>query len=186
MQFAVAQPDIVRAINQRWLLMFWHRHLAGQPVPRWQAVEAENLTRMADNLSFLDVIGGDSAPRFQIRFHGETIGKIYGSPDCRGKFLHDSKPEPARSEALAPYRRAVETRQPVYIVHDVADRAGRVVHSERLLLPFAHDGETVDRILASFEFVSPDGAFDSQNLMQTLKTAPTLRLLATIEPRASN
>jgi hypothetical protein len=80
----------------------------------------------------------------------------------------------------------VQTRQPVYIVHDVADRAGRVVHSERLLLPFAHDGETVDRILASFEFVSPDGAFDSHHLMQTLKAAPTLRLLATIEPRAAN
>jgi len=58
------------------------------------------------------------------------------------------------------------------------------VHFERLLLPFSHDGQSVDRILTSFEFVSPDGAFDSRDLMGAQSAPPTLRLSATIEPRA--
>ena len=185
MRFLAARPDVVRAINQRWLLMFWNRHRNGQAVPPWQAVEAEDLSRMADSLSFLDVFYDGTGLRFQIRFHGATIGLIYGAPDCTGKILHNSMPEPRRSEALAPYRHAVESGRPVYIVHDVADRGGRLVHYERLLLPFSHDGNAVDRILVAFEFISPDGAFDNRGLMQAQRTPPTLRIMATIEPLAA-
>jgi hypothetical protein len=183
MQFSVAQPDIVRAINQRWLLVFWNRHLGVHRVPRWQAVEAENLSRVADNLSFLDVIAGAGAPRLQIRFHGAVVGQVFGSPDCRGKFLYDSMPEAARAQKLLPYRQVIESGRPVYTVHDMTDRQGRLVHYERLLLPFSSDGEQVDRILTSFEFVSPDGAFDGRSLMETQAAPPALRLSATIEPR---
>jgi hypothetical protein len=183
MQFSVARPDVVRAINQRWLLKFWQRHLGAHRVPQWQAVEAEDLSRIADNLSFLDVITGTDRLRFQIRFHGAVIGQVYGSADCRGLFLHESKPEPARAQALAPYRQATESSRPVYTIHDIADREGRLVHYERLLLPFSRDGERVDRILASFEFICPDGAFDSLDLMGAQTGPPALRLSATIAPR---
>ena len=76
MQFSVARPDVVRAINQRWLLKFWKQHLTADSVPQWQAVEAENLTRVSANLSFLEVSGSDGSARFQIRFHGATIAKV--------------------------------------------------------------------------------------------------------------
>src|SRR6185503_9181631 len=59
MQFSTARPDVVRAINQRWLLTFWNRHRGDHAVPRWQVIEAENISRMADSLSFLDVIRGE-------------------------------------------------------------------------------------------------------------------------------
>lgn len=183
MQFTVARPDVIRAINQRWLLKFWQQHLGLHRVPRWQAIEAEDLSHVSGNLSFLDVIAGEDGPRFQIRFHGEVIGRVYGSADCRGVFLHENKPEPAREQALAPYRRAVATGRPVYLIHDITDRQGRLVHCERLLLPFAHDGESVDRILASFEFICPDGAFDNHDLMGAQEAPPALRLSAQIEPR---
>lgn len=101
MQFSNARPDVVRAISQRWLLKFWQRQLGAHSVPRWQAVEAEDVSRLSSNLSFLDVVGGDGGLRFQIRFHGEVIGQVYGSPDCRGVFLHESKPEPTRASACA-------------------------------------------------------------------------------------
>jgi len=183
MQFSQARPDAVRAISQRWLLNFWQQHLGAHRVPRWQTIEAEDLSRLSSNLSFLDVVAGQGGLRFQIRFHGEMVGRIYGSPDCRGVFLHESKPEPQRAQALAPYRQAVVSGRPVYLIHDVADRQGRLVHYERLLLPFSCDGESVDRILASFEFISPDGGFDNWDLMGKLAAPPALRLSATIEPR---
>jgi len=66
----------------------------------------------------------------------------------------------------------------------MTDRNGRLVHYERLLLPFAADGETVDRILASFEFICEDGAFDGRGLMRSQSSPPSLRLSAMIEPKA--
>jgi hypothetical protein len=184
MQFSVARPDVVRAINQRWLLKFWMRHLGSYRAPPWRAIEAEDLTRFSDNLSFLDVIGDNESLRLRIRFHGAMVGQVFGAADCCGKFLYESAPEAARAQKLAPYRQAVASGRPVYTIHDIVDREGRLVHYERLLLPFSRDGNNVDRILTSFEFICPDGAFDNRGLMSAQTAPPTLRLSATIEPRA--
>ena len=72
MKFVVARPDVVRAINQRWLLKFWTRHLGTNAVPQWAAVEATDFTRMSDNLSFLDVVGTGAGLGFLIRLHGDA------------------------------------------------------------------------------------------------------------------
>jgi hypothetical protein len=52
------------------------------------------------------------------------------------------------------------------------------------LLPYTSDGHTIDRILAAFEFICPDGAFDSNALMKSPAAPPTLRMSATIEAAA--
>jgi len=184
MNFAVARPDVVRAINQRWLLKFWKQHLGEHSVPQWQAIEAQRLTAMSASMSFLDVIGSGDSVRFQVRFHGTTIAKIWGLTDYRGKYLDEVMSPAHHAESLPPYRHAVNSGRPVYTIHDVKDRNDRLVHYERLLLPFAADGHTVDRILASFELVCEDGAFDSHELMKTQNTPPILRLATTIEPAA--
>ena len=183
MEFTPARPDVIRAINQRWLLKFWTQHLDGARVPRWQAVKPDSLASMADNLSFLDV-SGDTPPRFLIRFHGHMVAKVYGSTDCRGRPL-DEVVRPERIDSgLAPYVHAAQSGTPVYTIEDVSDAAGRVIQFERLLLPFAGDGKTVDRILAALEFVCDDGNFDAQALLSAPSSARTLRLSATIEARA--
>lgn len=179
MEFPPARPDAVRAINQRWLLKFWHGHLGQHRVPCWQAVAADNLKPLSTNLSLLDLA---EAGRFLIRFHGSSVAQIYGSDDCRGRFLDDILPPAACADALAPYHRAVDSGCPIYTIHDVADRQGRIVHYERLMLPFARDGQKVDRILASFELVCDDGAFDSTALLSSQAAPPVLKLAATIEP----
>ena len=184
MNFAAARPDVVRAINQVWLLKFWKRQLGTDRIPLWQTVEAENLSRVSADLSFLDVTGSDGDARFLIRFHGPTIARVYGSPDCRGKYLDEIMRQDRLPAALAPYHQTLECGQPIYTIHDLADRNGRLIHFERLLLPFSRDGENVDRILASFEFICEDGAFDSHDLINSQTVAPALRLSATIQPQA--
>ena len=94
-------------------------------------------------------------------------------------------PAARHAEALAPYRHAAHNGRPAYTIHDVTDRNDRLVHFERLLLPFAADGRTVDRILASYELVCEDGAFDSHAIMISQSAPPNLRLAATIELAAS-
>lgn len=185
MQFAAARADVVKAINQRWLIMFWTRHLGNQRAPRWQAIEAENLSRIKDNLSFLDVIPDPAGARFQIAFHGPVVAQVFGADDCRGKFLYQSQPEPLRSQKLAAYRHAVDSARPVYTVQDITDRGNRLVQYERLILPFSKDGNTVSRIVTSFEFVCEDGAFSRSELMATPSAPPRVRLAATITPHTS-
>ncbi len=182
MQFTTARPDAIRAINQRWLLKFRTEHFDGARVPRRQAVKADDIASMADNLSFLDVIRGKPT-RFLIRFHGRAVVRVYGSSDCRGRHLDEFLPAAGRNWALAPYLEAAKDGVPVYTIQDITDRAGRIIHFERLLLPFAHDGQTVDRILASLEFVCDDGDFDEKALLKAAGAATT-RLSATIEARA--
>jgi hypothetical protein len=58
------------------------RQLDANPVPRWEALEAADLSCISYNLSFLDVIAGDGALRFHIRFHGAIVAQVFGSPDC--------------------------------------------------------------------------------------------------------
>jgi hypothetical protein len=71
-----------------------------------------------------------------------------------------------------------------YIIHNIVDRDRRLVHHERPLLPLSRDGDSVDRILTSFEFICPDGASNNRDLMTAQGTPPKLRLSATIEPHA--
>ncbi len=183
MQFSIGRPDLVRAINQRWLLKFWKRHLGAQGVPQWQVVKDDTLVRISASLSFLDVTGSGAGARFQVSYYGEVVAKAYGLPDFRGKCLDEIVPTSRQNVALAPYYVTLERSCPVYTIHDMKDRDGRPVHLERLLLPFSRNGKGIDRIVASFEFISPDGAFESDSLMITQKGPVVLRTAAIIEPQ---
>jgi hypothetical protein len=181
MQYSVGRPDMVRAINQRWLLKFWKRHASGGTLPAWQAVEAENLTRVEDNLSFLDVTGDGEIKRFQIRRHGRNVAKVYGAPDCSGRFLDEVIPIARHQTGLMPYYRAYSTGVPVYTICEVKDKDGRLILFERLILPFGIGGPAVVRIVSAFEFVCEDGSFDTAALAKLHHGAPTLRLCAIID-----
>lgn len=183
MQFDCARPDVVRAVNQRWLLKFWSQNLADRRVPQWQNLDVERLSGFQENLSFLDVVRDDAGGmRFLIRFHGETVRRAYGSADGRGRYLDEIVSAATCSTGLAPYEKAACDGMPVYTILQVSDRQGRTVSAERLLLPFGRDGEIADRILAAFEFICDDGAFDGDALLQFTRT-PTVRFAAQIEAR---
>lgn len=183
MEFSVGRPDIVRAVNQRWLLKFWKGHLGPHRVPQWQSVEVEKLTAFSTNLSLLVVSGHGDQARFMVRFNGTMIGQAYGAGNYHGKYLDEIMPPAFHAKGLLPFREAVRDGCPIYTIQDLTDRDGRLVHYERLLLPFAGDGEKVDRVLASAEFVSLEGAFDGHNIMHTQEAAPVLQLVAKIDVR---
>lgn len=181
MDFKIVRPDAVRAINQRWLLKFWKRHCRTDGIPHWSAIEAENLSRVQDGVSFLNVVG--EPRRFLIRAYGKDVAKLYGE-DSREKFLDEIIPRERHVSGLMPYLQACKTGWPVYTICDVKDNHGRLIHFERLILPFNGEGQTIEHILSSFEFICEDGAFDNSALRKLRNGALTLRLCATIETAA--
>ena len=149
-------------------------------LPIWQGLQ-QDLARVSADLSLNEVVVADATIRFKIQFHGTRIGELYGRVSCAGKFLDEILPAAYSEPALATYRQAVATRLPVYTIADMRDAAGRIVHYERLLLPFGRDGVNVERILASLEIVSPEGTFDHRGLMKAPEKAPAFAFLTTIQ-----
>lgn len=180
MEFTSSQPDVVRSINQGWLLVYWNRLRGAAHLPAWHGLETKELAAMSASLCFFDVTENDGKARFLSRYRGTHIDEAFGNPG-QGKFLDEILPPSYREAALATYRQVLVTQLPVYTIADLRDRNGRIVHYERLLLPFGRDGTVVDRILASLETVSPEGAFENRDIMISAPKPPAFALCTTIQ-----
>jgi hypothetical protein len=181
MEFAASRPDVVRSVSQRWLLKYWTRLRGFKPMPLWKDVPVEELTPQLDTLMFLDVVANGAGPRFLIRFLGQRIAQSYGADFC-GRFLDEAIPPAWRDNAMQTYCQAVARRLPVYNVVDTGDSVGKVVHMERLLLPFTSNGARADRLLASIETLSLDGRFEQRQLGHSPHVSQSCTLVAVIDP----
>lgn len=181
MEFMQSGPEIVRSDHQRWLLDYWASQRGPESLPVWRGLNADDFTVPFDNLAWMEVIDVDGRPRFQIRFHGPRLAESMGPIKGEDKFIEDFLPKPYLGAAIATYREVVRSKGPVYTVSDMRDLAGRIVHHERLLLPFSTDGAKADRILASIEAASPEGPFELRDLMKSPMRTPVIALCATIQ-----
>ena len=183
-EFVLSPPDIVRSAGQFWLLKRWIRTRGSRQLPAVEGVPGDEPAGICDNLLFTDVVGRDGARRFLVRSGGRRITEYFGV-SCptggQGRFLDEILPPAYREAALATFHEVVAVREPVYTIADMRDRGGRIVHFERLLLPFGRDGTAVDRILASIEAVSPEGAFEGRHLMTRPAMPPAFAFCAIID-----
>jgi len=181
MEFMQSGPEIVRSDHQRRLLDDWaSKRNAGSP-PIWRGLNSNDFAIPFDYLAWMEVVEEDGALRFLMRFHGPRLAVALGSIEGEGKFIDDFLPPSYLGSAVATYREVVRTNKPVYTVSDMRDPAGRIVHHERLLLPFSTDGAKADRILASIEPASPEGPFELRDLMKSPVRAPVIALCTTIQ-----
>ncbi len=180
MEFMSSRPNVVRSDSQRWLLQYWGTLRGRLAVPPWHNLDPEALAIPSSDLSLTEVVPADGNARFRIRFHGQRVGELFGRVTCVGKYLDEILPSGYSQASLLTYRQVVEAALPVYTVSDMRDRGGRIVHYERLLLPFSGDGANVDRVLASLETVSPEGDFDHSEMMKAPPRPPAFALCTTI------
>ena len=103
MEFASADPSIVKSIRQRYLLNEWLR-AAGkrQPLPLVRDFQLDRLDdEMADMMGY-DVVGEGGVARFLITHQGARLATTYGNeridPAERPRFLD----VPAQAPADAP------------------------------------------------------------------------------------
>ena len=181
MEFTQSGPDIIRSDHQRRLLDHWASCRADAPLPIWRSLNADELPVPLDNLALSQVVGEGDDARFQLEFHGKRLAKSFGGMECVGMFLDQILPPPYLWSALATYREATNSGLPVYTVADMRNPAGKIVHHERLILPFTIAGSVTERILASIEAVSPEGPFEVYELMKSPIRPPVIALCATIQ-----
>jgi hypothetical protein len=169
MQFASANPSVVRSVKQRDLLNAWLRALGKRALPALTDYRPDRVAdELADMMGF-DVVGAGDDARFLITQEGSRLTATYGNehidPDKRTNRYLDDAIGPARySRVLPSYRACVARKRPTYSVSTVLDADGKDVSYERLLLPFGSDGN-VEQIVGSYKAISIEGGFKINNLM---------------------
>jgi hypothetical protein len=157
-------PDIVKSVQQRWLLAFWARNWTGAMLPTVGAFGPDTIESCRDDLTILDVLPHNGAHRFRIVDHGKNVGAMYAG-QCNGKFLDEVLPDAARARTLETYERAVQSKLPIYTVSKMTDSAERPILYERLLLPLGDSEGRVVRVIALLETISTEGTIERRSLM---------------------
>jgi hypothetical protein len=184
MDFASANPSVIRSIKQRDLFNAWLRALGKQrPLP---ALGDYRPDRIADELADMmgyDVEGGGDTARFLITQEGARLSATYGNehvdPDQRTNRYLDAM-GPARYARVVPsYRACLKRKRPTYSVSMVQDVDGKDVSYERLLLPFGSAGH-VEQIVGSYKAISIEGGFKIRNLMGIKSKAIPVSVINTV------
>jgi hypothetical protein len=169
MEFASANPSVIRSIKQRELLNAWLRALGKQRcLPALGHYRPDRIAdELADMMGF-DVEGSGDTARFLITQEGAMLSATYGNeqidPDRRRDRYLDAIGPLRYARVVPSYRACLERKRPTYSVSMVQDVDGKDVSYERLLLPFGSAGH-VEQIVGSYKAISIEGGFKIRNLM---------------------
>jgi len=188
MDFAGADPSVIKSIRQRYLLNEWLR-LAGKrpPMPLLRDFQLDRVDdEMADMMGY-DVVGEADGARFLITHQGARLATTYGNervdPGERRRFLDEAIGPERYANVVDIYRTCLRHKRPVYSISTVDDADGKEVSYERLLMPFG-EGEAVQQIIGSFKSISIEGGFKISNLMGLRPKAEPVILVRAIIDRA--
>jgi hypothetical protein len=178
--FASADPSIVKSIKQRDLLNTWLRLFAReQALPRMDEYQPARIEDELPDLVFLSVDTGQAPPRLTIESDGTRLSSAYGNTG-KGRYLDEYLGARLAPIVVPVYHECIARRLPAYTIATIDDIYGRIVAYERLLLPFS-DGGNVTHIIASLKTISEDGGFEIRNLMRGSDKLPVPKLRTIID-----
>lgn len=168
MEFASANPSVVRSVKQRDLLNAWLRALGkGRALPALADYRPERIAdELADMMGF-EVDGDGDGARFLITQEGARLTATYGNEPFgkrTNRYLDDAIGPERYARVIPSYRACLARRRPTYSISKVQDPDGKDVSYERLLLPFGSAGH-VEQIVGSYKAISIEGGFKINNLM---------------------
>ena len=188
MEFASADPSVVKSIRQRYLLNEWLR-LAGKrpPMPLQRDFQLDRVDEETVDMMGYDVVGEADGARFLITHQGARLATTYGNervdPAERRRFLDEAIGPERYANVVDIYRTCLRHKRPVYSISTVDDADGKEVSYERLLMPFG-SGDAVQQIVGSFKCISIEGGFKISNLMGLRPKAEPVILVRAIIDRA--
>jgi hypothetical protein len=178
--FASADPSIVKSIKQRDLLNIWLRLFArDQALPRMDEYRPERIEDELPDLVFYTVDTGGRLPRLTIQSDGTRMSSAYGHTG-KGRYLDEYLGAKLAPIVMPVYYECIARHLPAYTIATIDDIYGRIVAYERLLLPFS-DGGNVTHIIASLKTISEDGGFEIKNLMRGSDKLPVPKLRTIID-----
>jgi hypothetical protein len=187
MEFASANPSVVRSIKQRVLLDAWlHASRKSRALPAVGDYQPDGIANELTDMMGFDIEGEGDDVRFLITQEGATLAAAYGNqhsdPGQRTNRYLDDAIGPARYARVVPcYRTCLARKRPVYSISTAQDADGKDVSFERLLLPFGR-ADRVEQIVGSYKAISIEGGFKITNLMGVRpKATPVIVIRAVID-----
>ena len=187
MEFASADPSVVKSIKQRVLLNAW---LRAQRKPKLFPIigdfQPDGVADELPDMMGFDVDGEGDSARFVITHEGTRLTATYGNdhvdPDKRtNRYLDDAIGPERYANVVALYRACLKHRRPAYSISTVQDADNKDVSYERLLLPFG-SSDAVQQIIGSYKSISIEGGFKINNLMGLRpKAVPVILVRAIID-----
>lgn len=187
LEFASANPSVIRSVKQRVLLNAWLRARAAprpRVLPSIRDYQPDHIAdEMADMMGF-DVTGDGEDARFLITQEGARLTATYGNehiePDKRINRYLDDAIDAIRYARVRPcYQVCLTRKRPTYSISMVRDADGKEVSFERLLLPFG-SADSVEQIVGSYKSISIEGGFKITNLMAATPNTEPVRLVSAI------
>lgn len=144
------------AVNRKFRTFFdyWKSKAVGDKLPGRQHVDPLEMRAFLPNMMLYDVAREGTATKFRIRLFGTGLFALWQA-DLTGRWLNDIVPPAMLGRIEADLIDCVTAAQPRHGGHRLAFPGREIVAHERLLLPLAADGETVDMLMALYLEASP-------------------------------
>ena len=124
---------------------YWCSKAPEGKLPGRQHIDPSELRALLPNILIYDVVRVDGRYRFRYRLWGSFVTQLVGA-DFTGKFIEDAA-EPERHADINSVLSAIVTsRQPHFWQQPVPVPNRDFIAYQRLALPLARDGETVDML----------------------------------------
>ncbi len=133
----------------REIFAYWRNKAPPGLLPGRQHINPLDIPRLLPLVALYDVVRDDSNLRFRTRLSGTGVVAAFGS-DFTGRFLDEITPPAVYGEFHTAYSSVAETGRPHYWERPVPFAVRDFMAIQRLALPLAADGISVDIIIAYY------------------------------------
>lgn len=128
---------------------------AGGRLPARGDVDPLEIPGLLPNLLLIDVGQEPETPSLIVRLAGTLIVERYGE-DYTGRDLREINFGDQRERVIADFEACIASAAPHLAKRHFWNTAGVHLSMERLILPLASDGQTVDKLMAGLSFTALD------------------------------
>lgn len=127
---------------------YWLGKQRGGRLPGRQDIDPGEIPSLLPNIMLADVLPAEPKPRLRFRLVGDYHVEVAGG-NWTGRFFDEvTELQQDEGNLIECYQEVAERRIPHYWAREYIDPQKRWASYERVALPLARDGETVDMILA--------------------------------------
>ena len=150
-----AEPQYEPPRLQR-LYDYWRSKCQGDCLPARADIDPVDIPELLPGMILVDVETRSGTRRYRFRLLGTEFVAAVGE-DLTGKWLDEIGPSGNTDPVIATYDEAVATKRPHYWESILHVEGRDHVRYQRLVCPLASDGQTVDMLVAVFQFETPAG-----------------------------
>ena len=130
---------------------YWLSKFDGNNLPSRQDIDPLDFPELMPSILIVDVVPEGGVRRYCFRLFG-TEHVEFNQRDLTGKFVDEVFSAEDTRKVHDAYDSIIETRTPHHWRSNIMLAGREFIHYERLMLPLASDGKTVDKMIGVFEF----------------------------------